>query len=77
MAEPQEVFDPFLQRVVKVKPGDVIIFKYLGQLSQQKVDEELKPFLESKFGDIPFVIVGKDFDIAVFRPEQSQQFFVA
>jgi hypothetical protein len=76
MAEPSEIFDPFLQRVVKVKPGDVVIFKYNGFLERETADR-LKAQLAEKFGDIPFVLVNKDFDIAVFRPEPEQKIFVA
>lgn len=76
MAEPNEVFDPFLQRVVKVKPGDVVIFKYQGVLDQETA-ERLKAQLAEKLGEIPFLLVNKDFDIATFRPEPERKIFVA
>lgn len=69
MAEPSEIFDPFLQRVVKCKLGDVVIFKYTGPVPLERVKAEVRPALAAIFKDIEFVIVGEDFDVAVFRPE--------
>lgn len=77
MADPSEFFDPFLQRVVKVKPGDVIIFKYTRDVLTAEKVAELEAILKAKLGEIPFIVVSKDFDVATYRPHVEREIHIA
>ena len=62
----QDEVDPVVKRVVTVKPGDVVIFRYDGYMTKEESDS-LKAYVGEKMGDIPFLIVNKDFDITVLK----------
>jgi hypothetical protein len=64
--------DPFVKRVTTVKPGDVVIFKYLGQLTPELVDQLTAKF-KPKMGDIPYVVIDEHFDITVLKSSGGGQ----
>ena len=66
VTEATEEIDPFLKRVVTVKPGDVVIYKYLGRLTPELVDR-LTAQLKEKMGEIPFIVIDENFDLTVLK----------
>ena len=68
-----EQVDPFVKRVVTVKPGDVVIFKYTAGVLTRDELESINAALDAKMGDIPYIVVSADIDLTVLkRPEQSR-----
>ena len=67
-----EEVDPFVKRVVTVKPGDVVIYKYLGRLTREMVDQ-LTAQLKGKMGEIPFVVIDENFDLTVLKQSSSSR----
>jgi hypothetical protein len=63
--------DPFVKRVVTVKPGDVVIFKYDGYFEDQEAADKLNAHVASKLGAIPFLIVNRDFDVTVLKQSSN------
>lgn len=70
MAEEKEFFDPSLQRVVKVKLGDVVIIKCTRDVDREQFNQ-MNELIKAKLGDIPFLLVDNTFEISTFRPEPS------
>jgi hypothetical protein len=70
MTESTEV-DPFVKRVVTVKPGDVVIFKYTRDVLTRETVDELTELLKAKMGSIPFILVDKDFDVTVLKQSSN------
>lgn len=70
-----EEIDPFIKRVVTVKPGDVVIFKYDGHLSVPQA-QECRAQIAEQLGAIPFLVVDRDFDITVLKQSENKSDFV-
>lgn len=62
--------DPFVKRVVTVKSGDVVIFRFPTPLSSDRADE-YRAQLEKKMGDISFLIIGSDIDLTVLKQSSN------
>jgi hypothetical protein len=75
-ADPSEEIDPFVKRVVTVKPGDVVIFKYDGYFRDEADRDRLKDQIAEKLGEIPFLVVTRDFDITVLKQSENRKLFV-
>jgi hypothetical protein len=70
--EPEEI-DPFIKRVVTVKPGDVVIFKYDGHMDKE-IQEQVHAAIEERLGAIPFLVIDRDFDITVLKQSNQGSF---
>jgi len=71
-----EEIDPFVKRVVTVKPGDVVIFRSTRSLDEDLVDQ-IKAELEKKMGPIPFVLIGPEIDLTVLKQSSNGQVHIA
>ena len=63
--------DPFVKRVVTVKPGDVVIFRYDGHFKDQEEANRITEHIGSRMGAIPFLVVNKDFDVTVLKQSSN------
>lgn len=64
--------DPFVKRVATVRSGDVVIFKYLGLLTPELVDQLTEKF-KPKMGEISYVVIDERFDITVLKQSSNNQ----
>lgn len=70
-----EEIDPFIKRVVTVKSGDVVLFKYDGHFTTDFA-EEIRAQIAERLGAIPFLVVDRDFDITVLKQPEKKSDFV-
>lgn len=64
--------DPFVKRVATVRPGDVVIFRFLGLLTPELVDQLTEKF-KPKMGEISYVVIDERFDITVLKSAGNGQ----
>lgn len=72
-----EQIDPFVKRVTTVRPGDMVIFRYLGRFRDQKMVDDLQAKFEAKMGDIPFLVIDDQIDLTVLKAQVGPQIHVA
>ena len=64
--------DPFVKRVVTVKPEDVAVYRFNRRVSQEEFDA-VTAKLEEKMGSIPFVLLSSDMDLTVLKQSSSSR----
>jgi len=67
-----EEIDPFVKRVVTVKPEDVAVYRFNRPVDPE-VFNAVKAKLEEKMGSIPFVLIGSDIDLTVLKQSSSSR----